>query len=355
MLPFTMRTIETLWTKNIEKYYFALGFVLLIYLILRAVLIPMTIDEVGTTLNYVPLSVWDIMRYTDAVPNNHILNTLLIKCCTQIFGVHSFTVRLPNILAFILCYYMLIKWLRALRVPPLFVFCGIAIVFGDHYFFEFFALARGYALSVSLMITAIYYSWRYARAHRNRHIWKSYLFAAFAVYANFTILNMYAAFVPLSILAIILLQKNHVRRMLQHIGIVLFVSALLALLSFGPISKMVATDQFRFWDAHGFIPDTLMPVLRVSASGLLNKKVYTPFWSEIYVALVCISGIFCAPGDNCTREKTQGILFLFFFCSWVYLESVSILFCRHPFSMLRTRPCFSSHFFSLFSFFLCWR
>ncbi|MBK7567822.1 MAG: hypothetical protein IPI31_08335 [Bacteroidetes bacterium] len=63
--------------KNV--LYLLIGCLLTAYLVARAIILPITIDEGGTFYNAVPRSVWDIITYVDPSPNNHILNTLLIK------------------------------------------------------------------------------------------------------------------------------------------------------------------------------------------------------------------------------------------------------------------------------------
>jgi 4-amino-4-deoxy-L-arabinose transferase-like glycosyltransferase len=60
--------------------------------------VPITHDEAWTVLRYLDESAWDIMMYPDSWPNNHILNTLLAKASAGIFGVHDWSVRLPNLL-----------------------------------------------------------------------------------------------------------------------------------------------------------------------------------------------------------------------------------------------------------------
>src|SRR5213078_1005757 len=97
-LRFLMKTFPLLRTY----LPFLLGICLLAYVIVRAIMLPVTHDESNTCLIYSTMSVHDIVTYAVPVPNNHILNTLLIKFFSGLFGMHPLPVRLPNILGFIL-------------------------------------------------------------------------------------------------------------------------------------------------------------------------------------------------------------------------------------------------------------
>ena len=67
-----------------------------LYILLRAWLLPITVDESATAINHVPRLVFDTLTYQrEANPNNHILNTILIKIFTGIFGWHHLVVRIP--------------------------------------------------------------------------------------------------------------------------------------------------------------------------------------------------------------------------------------------------------------------
>ena len=68
----------------------------------------LTHDEALTFARYVPYPIWQIVKYDmpHLDPNNHILNTLLTKLSTSVFGTQEWALRLPNSLAFLV--YLLI-------------------------------------------------------------------------------------------------------------------------------------------------------------------------------------------------------------------------------------------------------
>ena len=82
------------------KWYGGVGIILFFLIIREAILLPLTHDEYSTiAVSFQPF--WDIVTYKDPIPNNHILNTLLLKCNIIIFGDHLFSNRLHNVLSFL--------------------------------------------------------------------------------------------------------------------------------------------------------------------------------------------------------------------------------------------------------------
>ena len=90
--------------KNLNRYAFILAIgIITILLLYKAVHIPILKDEWETPVKYINHSVWDIMMYTSNSPNNHILNTLLVKLFVFVFGSRDqLILRLPNILSFLI-------------------------------------------------------------------------------------------------------------------------------------------------------------------------------------------------------------------------------------------------------------
>lgn len=69
-----------------------------LYIIIRAVLIPITYDEAATFFHYVHIGTfWPGEAHWDA--NNHILNSWLTWLSYTAFGNSEFILRIPNVLA----------------------------------------------------------------------------------------------------------------------------------------------------------------------------------------------------------------------------------------------------------------
>ncbi|MBK8880198.1 MAG: hypothetical protein IPN74_17215 [Haliscomenobacter sp.] len=134
-----------------------IGLAYVVYILLRAWLLPITHDEGATCLNHVQRSLWDILTYEkDPVPNNHILNTLGIKIFASFLGLGHFSSRLPSLIGGVL--YVLAAAGLSVRIGKTAfqrVF-GMVLLLANPYVTEFFSLARGYGLAAGLMLAAIY-------------------------------------------------------------------------------------------------------------------------------------------------------------------------------------------------------
>ena len=243
----------------------AFGLIFLGYLTARAVLIPVTHDEANTFMQFVVLPVMDIVAYTNPVPNNHIFHTLLVKFFTTWFGTSALTVRLPNLLGFVLFYTTAVLLLRRLSPRPLFTFFGLTLLLCNHYFVDFFSLARGYALSVSFLMDSVFAGVVSLQERRNAAFVAAILLSAVAVYTNFTALNVYVALQLVLFLG--LLQESRFRitqTMLKLFAVAAVINIVLAAVSYWPITRMVATNQFVYWGTNGFYADTVLPLVQSS-------------------------------------------------------------------------------------------
>lgn len=266
--------------------YMVIGIAILLYLVAKAIAIPVTIDESGTYYNYAQKSVWDIITYANyPSPNNHILNTLLIKLFTGVLGLSSLTIRLPNILAFVLFFTVLVVWLKQVRNEPWFVVLGIIVVLANPYLLDFFLLARGYGLSIGFMLCSLFYAYKYHANTTTANGVKTMIISAFAVYANFTLLNYFCClFILLFIYEIAIGWEQPLRKFVKRIYPSLLIGVVLALLVYLPISKMIAADQFVYWGTAGFYNSTLIPLIDAIGYGAsYSKPEYLHYFANAHV------------------------------------------------------------------------
>ncbi len=175
------------WLRQQPGYAFLLmAGLLTIYLLLRSVIVTILHDVVSTYIiyikrgNFIP---WT--AYPDA--NNHFLNSLLTWISFKAFGNSEWALRLPNVLMFplfLLSVYKVSRFLdsRILRIAFLVVLCT------THGFIEFFGFARGYGMSMALLMLTVWMVLAYGRSRRDRNLWIAMLSAALAVMANLNLL-----------------------------------------------------------------------------------------------------------------------------------------------------------------------
>jgi Dolichyl-phosphate-mannose-protein mannosyltransferase len=172
-----------------------------IYVLNRAWLIPITVDECSTAVSHVPRSAFDTLFYqSDANPNNHILNTLLIKAFTGMFGWHPFVVRIPALFGALLYAF---AGLMLSRKISQYAWIGVftyLMLLCQPYMLEFFSLARGYALGLGLLLTAMWQAWRFLKEEQWSSLIWAIIPAGLAVYANFTLVLFLIPFIGLLII-----------------------------------------------------------------------------------------------------------------------------------------------------------
>ena len=128
------------------------------FIVAKAIIVQVTTDEAYTLSILTKVGVWDLVSYKDSYTNNHILHTLLVKLSFAIFGMDQVAGRLPNILSFLLYFGFVWRYSQRFFSDDLVRFMFIAVMLGNPYMLEFFALARGYGLSIGLMMASIYFA-----------------------------------------------------------------------------------------------------------------------------------------------------------------------------------------------------
>lgn len=278
--------------KNFNYYGFLTLFGILFLIVLNKVLyVPMTHDELATVRFYYRFSFWEIMMYRpDTIPNNHILNTLLTKCCIQFFGKEQWAVRLPNLLSFPLYSVGVYRFLKQSVKPDSFFFLPAAILFINPYLLDFFGVCRGYGMSSALAMLSVSFLVSGFVFKKPWHIWGSLLISILASYANFTLLIFWAATsIMVWFYFLIRANRNLKRLLIPTILIILISSAYMALIMI-PLERMHSTDEFHYWTSKGFYKDTVESLLfywRYDSKVLL--KISTWLWFSLIVSVILLN------------------------------------------------------------------
>jgi hypothetical protein len=142
---------------NFRRYYYqsilaCTALFALLWAIARACIQSITIDEADTYLVWVART---NPSHWEASSNNHILNSLIMRLVTSIFGVSHLTVRTPALLGAVLyigaAYLLCRKMTPQLRVQwPVFV----CLVYNP-FVFDYLVAARGYSLALGFLMCAL--------------------------------------------------------------------------------------------------------------------------------------------------------------------------------------------------------
>lgn len=119
---------------------------------------PMRYDEAFTFLNFVNSDIIQMFYY--ALPNNHVLHTILVKVSAMALGSHPVSIRLPAFFAGICAIPMTFYLSRLLSgtTGAGFLSCGVVAVFP--YLILYDTMARGYSLLVLLSLCMAALSYR---------------------------------------------------------------------------------------------------------------------------------------------------------------------------------------------------
>jgi hypothetical protein len=245
--------------KNIIFVIFGIAF--MAYIFLRALKIPITTDEGATLINHVRRTWWDIFTYQkDAVPNNHILNTALIKLLQPIFGSNHLEARISALLGGFLYFLSSVGIARILTKNFIFQLFCFVLLLGNHFVVEFFSLSRGYGLALGLILTAMYFSLKWIENNKISNLWAASFCAILSVEANFTSINFYLPFLVI-FLWLVFERYKATKMVLKNSVPLLIPGFILAIIAYFPLTRMRASDQFRFWGNNGFIEETLKPMV----------------------------------------------------------------------------------------------
>jgi len=232
-------------TTSLQKFLcISIALLLLTYSTYRSVNLSFTHDESNSYLHGVHHSFMEIVSNNMplATANNHMINTLLMKFFEFLFNSSSvFVLRLQSLIAHML--YLLFTFLILKDIKSkLIFFCGFILLNLNPYLFDFFSLARGYALAISFMLMSFYFLLNFIKTDQQKKLWLTLIFGSLAVLANFALFNFFAAL-------LLLIQLNFLRKFhsdnlswksffLQKNKPVFISILVLGVISFEPIRKV---------------------------------------------------------------------------------------------------------------------
>ncbi|NRA13208.1 MAG: hypothetical protein HRT57_14775 [Crocinitomicaceae bacterium] len=168
----------------------ALFIFLWIYLIIRANSVFFTYDEILTKWNY--MIPWNYIPREGLIDaNNHFINTFLGGLFIRLFNSDDlWIVRLPNLLAFPV-YFWSIYGLRHFFNKKINFYGLLITLIGTAFVIEYFALARGYGISMAFLALALQQTFMYVK-----HVKKKYLIVALlawivAIFSNLTLIPIF--------------------------------------------------------------------------------------------------------------------------------------------------------------------
>jgi hypothetical protein len=328
-------------TENL--IFFILALCLTAYTFTRAAVISITHDEVGTYLGYSIGTVMDIIRFTNLQLNNHVLNSLLVKLTTWIFGVSEFSIRLPNLIAHLLFLYFSWKILRLLTKDKFLMIAGFILINFNPYLLDFFSIARGYGLEISMMAMSIYFLLQFQLKKKPVFLWLFICLSALGVLSNFTFITVYISMIILvNLLVIIELAEAKKSLKLSFISMVklnlpvFIISVCLAVLIIGPVTRLESLGEFSARaNEEGFWANLFRSVIRHSLYGQFEGSSLQFILTVVFQVLTAL--FFLLFSYLIYRDKWNAarsgffvmVCLLFVICLWFYIQHI-LLGSRYP-------------------------
>lgn len=327
-MPTNSKTpFQWLWTSS----YFAIGAVLLTYIVFRAIKVPLYSDEIFTYQYYV--SIGDFIPFHARLDaNNHVLHSLLMYLSVNLFGDHIWAWRLPNILAFVLYYYFIIKLTKGFKSAWVKWFTILGLT-APLYLLQFFSLARGYGLSLAFLLGAIYFL---SRKTSKNNLLYFLLLASCTVWSNLGIL------IPIGILTVwnLLRHKNLILKWSfwkQSPRLSIIISTIFVLLALAPVYAILLQKKGALYLGKDL---TFLETF----SGLGNKLF--PLYLRNREWILSVIGILALPWNLLIAENRNGLRLAISLALWGTV--LSLLTLKNGFDINYPVARSALHFYPLF-------
>jgi hypothetical protein len=249
-----------------------IGIALLVYSVVRAASMSLTIDEAFTFERYVKNANFFPQEYDMHTANYHMLNTWLMIVCSKLFGIAEWSLRLPGVLAQVFYLYFTAK--LSMKSKSLPVALALFILLNIHpYMLDFFSVARGYGLLMAFVAGSLWHvSEFYAGEKQMKNMVFALVFAGLAMWANFVGLLFFTAIASVVFLGVVLSRKKTTREKLKSIATIGIICLPFAAVAYSVIAQLKDVNAF-FWVNDGFWNETVR-VLGAKLAYPLNENIY---------------------------------------------------------------------------------
>jgi hypothetical protein len=303
-------TSKTIWLRTF--YPLALFIGILTYLITKALVMQTTCDEAYTVMILSKQPTWDLITYKDSYTNNHILNTLSINGLFAIFGMNHSLARVPSMFGFLMYFYCSYRFSKKYITDDALSVMFLTVMCCNPYLLDFFALARGYGLSIGLMMVSIYFAANivFEKKSTAYDLPLSILAAILSVYAQFASLHFYLGINLLLFLYALnqWITYKDKKEFIKTIATQIVGFGVLAILVYLPFKGIIRDNQIAYYGAEGFWENTLTSVIYhgVYAQGYFTDAT-TPVFKRLLllVFFIVVAKIAYTFGQKKTYESEK--------------------------------------------------
>jgi hypothetical protein len=309
--------------NSVDRILIPLSVLIFSYTLVRAYLLSITWDEAYTYLEFVNRGIIFPHNFSVMSANNHLLNTWLEIFLVKCFGVNEFVLRLPSLAGHFLFLFFSLKLVRNFEIKG-FAIAAFLVINLNPYLLDFFSLARGYGLSMGLLMGSIYFLNLFIQlGNKNKNAILSVLFASLAVLANITLLNYYLLLICILIFLTAYLIGNSKpvfeNKLKVFFSVLLFpigISILFLFFVLPYIFHLKDGGAFFYGGKTGFYADTFSETLNRLFYEIGNWN-WVMWITKITVALIFLVGIILTTRGFIKKQITGRKLF---FASLLFLS-----------------------------------
>lgn len=171
--------------NKFNTLYWLASTLVFVIVALRCYFIPFSHDEVATFYFYIqPGSFIPFLAHVDA--NGHFLTNFTGWISYKLVGSSPFALRLPALLSFIILCFAVFQFTKLFTKSFTKVLFSFFFIF-SYNFIAFYALCRGYGISMAFLLLALYYFFKCFRNFSQTHFLYFLLFSQIALSANLTL------------------------------------------------------------------------------------------------------------------------------------------------------------------------
>lgn len=295
--------------------FISLGLVLTAYLVVRAIYIPLAHDEAATWFFFVQTGEFiPGLHYFDA--NNHILNSFLTWISYSLFGASKLALRLPNLLFFPVWLYFSYRSGRLVRKKSLRWIFWLGMLMA-HSLIEFFALSRGYGMSMALLLASLWYLHQFTLENTTARLIKVLGLACLACLANLTLLIPLGA---MGLLLMFIVLKGNTGKVRSVNLLTLFLMGFLPALAFTTLLLKMRAEGMLYYGSSG---NPMQQSFPSTIRFLFDTRSALAAWAFLTMMAVSIAMMifFLLKKKDPIHKSPAGIF------SWLFLSSLlAILF-----------------------------
>lgn len=285
-----------------------------------------------------------------SIANTHLLNTSLMYVLGEIFGYEVFLMRLPNLLSYLLYLYFTYKIVKTDKNIILQI-SFFLILNTNHFVLEFFALARGYGMSMAFLLGSLYYFFLFLKNEKSHKIlYWSFLYLNLALLASYILFYVYFIFIFL-ILFFLLHKHKNIWLIFKKYKVLIATQIIFGSFIFLMLIRLKMNGMLYVGGAQNLWESTI--------KSLIMSSLYEESYSFIYPYMNIILAVFFL---LFTILYIQNILYKSFFQSYfsiiytlilavLFLTYLQFLFLNTPFLEARTAVFLIPLLLLLFCFF----